>query len=305
MKFKEEFLKELLGRYIQTEIQGVQSDVKNQLDSLAEYLLSPTVNPKQFGVTYATIKYWEKKGYLLVNVPKEEDEWRKYSVLELLWFKVLTVFSEMGCAIEKMAPKLMFAYTNYTGYSSSISYTEESQVPLISLNGVRINAIENFLKHVLLIIIGRTDSSLCFGNSDCSFYVEREMSQAAKIEIAQTIIWKPGISINISDIVFQHVLGEGLTEKIGAPIFNREELQLINVLSKDNVKEISVKQNNGSIYEITSTEKYPLDNIDQPLKSLLKNKYEEIEVKTFNKGAFVIKKTKHPIEKNNSTNSTD
>ena len=155
MSFKQAFLQDLTKQIINTPMQGVSQNTKQHLNSLTEYLLTPSVSPKALRLTYATIKYWETKDYLLLSLPKEADEWRKYSVIEFLWFQLLKKVVDMGCAFEKVAPKLIFAFANYKGVSSAMQFTDP-QTPVMVLDGIRVNPLNNFLTHILLTIAKAT-----------------------------------------------------------------------------------------------------------------------------------------------------
>ena len=76
---KNKILESVKETLLQTPFKGISPESKIQFDSLVNYLLQPVVTPKDLGLTYATIKYWEQKGHLILPIIKVTDEWRKYT----------------------------------------------------------------------------------------------------------------------------------------------------------------------------------------------------------------------------------
>jgi hypothetical protein len=273
-------------------LEGVSVGNKKQLDSLAEYLLTPTINPKVLGLTYATIKYWESKGYLILSLPKEVDEWRKYSVIECLWFEILKSLVDMGCNLEKIAPQLMFAYANFKTVNSTISYTE-TQMPLMVLNGVKINPLNNFLNHILFTIIARSKATIQFNQQGCQFYFQKNGDKATIIKQAYEGLFTSNINICISDIMFEHILGMDRNSQINLNIFTNQEIQVIHLLNSKDINQIIIKQEDGKIYELNYVEKMDVKCLYKPLCHFITNGYQELSFTTNNnKKASLMRTTK-------------
>lgn len=294
MSFKQKFLQALTDQIISTPMQGVSQNTKQHLNSLTEYLLTPSINPKAIGLTYATIKYWESKDYLILSLPKEADEWRKYSVIELLWFQLLKKVVDMGCAIEKVAPKLMFAFANYKGVSSTMQFTDP-QTPVMVLDGVRVNPVNNFLTHILLTIMARSKSAINVNDTGFQFYFQGG-DRVALANEAYNTIFNTGINISISDILFTYVLGADSNTQNKIQVFNDQEAEVIKVLGKNNINQITVKQDDGKIYELHTAEKFAISDINKYVSNFITNDYQELSFKTNNnKQLSLIRTTKQKL----------
>lgn len=293
MNFKQQFLQQVLKDFTNKPISGVNEETKKQLNSLADYLLAPTVNPKALGLTYATIKYWESKGYLILSLPKEADEWRKYSVLECLWFAMLKRVVDMGCSLEKIAPQLIFAYANYTTLNSSVSFNNPTQPVVMVVDGTRVTPVNNFLTHILITTISRSKATIQFTKQGCQFYFQKSDNRAALVNQAYEAIFTTGINLCISDIVFTYVLGLDSDTQKNLAIFSQGETQVINLLNKKEISEITIKQEGGKIYNLSSVEKITAENLYTSLNSFITGDYQDLHFKTnSNKTAVLTRTTK-------------
>lgn len=286
---KEQFLQEITDQIVNTPIIGIKPETKQYLDSLTDYLLRPSVNPKALGLTYATIKYWETKGYLILGIPKEADEWRKYSIIEYLWFQLLKRVVDMGCAIDKIAPKLLFAYTNFTGEFSSRKFTDP-QTPITLVEGIRINPLTNFLSHILLIITARSKASLNISDEGFQFYFQKASKDIIAND-AYNIAFNTGVNISISDILFAYILGVDSNTQEKIQLFNRQEVEVIKLLSNESVSQIIIKQNNGKIYELNAVEKIHVNDINKHLREFITEDYQEINFKTNKNKTLSLQRT--------------
>ena len=289
MSFKQIFLQDLTNQIVNTPMQGVSQNTKQHLNSLTEYLLTPSVSPKALGLTYATIKYWETKGYLILSLPKEADEWRKYSVIELLWFQLLKKVVEMGCAIEKVAPRLIFAFANYKGVSSAMQFTDQ-QTPVMVVEGVRVNPLNNFLTHILLTITARSKSALNVNDTGFQFYFQGS-DRVALANEAYNTIFTTGITINISDLLFGYILGADANTQNKMQIFNDQEAVVVRALGKSNISQITIKQDDGKIYELQTAEKFAISDLNKYVSNFITNDYQELSFKTNNNKHFSLVRT--------------
>ncbi|MGE9310904.1 MerR family transcriptional regulator [Niabella sp. CJ426] len=290
MNIKQKLLEETVNLFTNTKMDGVNEMTKKHMDSLVAYLLNPIVNPKSLGLTYATIKYWENKGYLLLSLPKDADEWRKYSVIECLWFELLKKLVSMGCNLENVVPKLLFAYSNFQGLNKGVQFKGEQQ-PVLLLNGIRVNTLNNFLNHILLTVMARSKATLYIGENGCQFLFSEQADRGKIFNIVYDQIFTTGIGVSISDIVFSYVLNIKGQEQAGLKLLNENELTVLNMLNNKQINQITVKQDDGKIYEIQSVEKMTTQEAHQYLSSFITSPYQELIFRTNNNKEISITRT--------------
>lgn len=251
---KKMFLEELLRIIRSYPLEGVEDDVRRQLINFANYLLQPVVTPKELGITYATIQYWEKKNYLILQTEKQFDEWRKYTKLEALWFEILKKAESLGCSLEQTAPKIMFAYTNYTAPNCSVAFDAEA-APIMLVEGLRVSPFNNFLIHVAAIAVKKIKSSLFLTTQRIQFIT----GDVKPLETENKALFEQhtsGISICISDIVIALILGDK-EELVENNIFSETDIALLRTLATENIKEFKinkVKKKNKYRMEINKSE---------------------------------------------------
>jgi hypothetical protein len=282
---KQLFLEEML-RIIENEpLEGMGDDVRQQFIGLTKYLLQPVITAKDIGLTYSTIKYWEKKGYLLLQTDKQAEEWRRYTILEALWFEILKKAVDMRCTLEKTAPNIFFAYVNYTGLNCSFVWGNSVPVELIRvMEGIRVEPFLNFLKHVIGIVLGRVKSSL-FLSKDGFMFSTEEMDGVIKPAEANKALlnqYKSGINICISDIVIALVLGNKKDIR-KATMFSDEEMTVFKELANEDVKEIKIKKGKrGEIYGYETTKRKTIHHPAE-IGRLVTNKHQNINAKVNDK----------------------
>ena len=139
---KEEFLKMVEELLIQHLIgQGYEGSRLDLMKKLTSKLLEPSVTPKMLNITYAAIKHWEKKGFLLFPASKDVDEWRKFSILEYYWIMILKKIVKIGGSLDKIAPKIKFAYKHHTNPNEVIKIV----LPTAEINA-EINNMRAFMR---------------------------------------------------------------------------------------------------------------------------------------------------------------
>lgn len=289
MDFKQLFLQQILATFCNSENTGLSAKTKAQVNSLAEYLLRPTITPKNLGLTYATIKYWESKGYLILSTPKEADEWRKYSVIEYLWFQLLKKIVNMGCNLDKVATHLVFAYANYKTPDSQLSFNDPAP-PLIVIDGIKLNAFIGFLNHIIFITLTRSSATIQFHQQGCSFYCQKGNDKAQIVNKMHEFAFTTGINLCVSDILLFHILGISGDGQRKFAIFTKAESEVLSLLRKKEIQEITVKQNDGKIYQVEAVEKADTMELLKPLNSFITGDYQELTFTTNNNKSISFKR---------------
>lgn len=73
---------------------------KNQQDDIRELLNEEAFKIKDTGETYRTINHWESEG--VINTDRKEGEWRRFSLVELVWIYIISDLREFGFPLEKI-----------------------------------------------------------------------------------------------------------------------------------------------------------------------------------------------------------
>ena len=287
---KQEIIQNILNSIVVNSISGLSSDGINQYNSLATYLLQPTVKPKDLGLTYATIKYWEEKGHLILPLIKEKDEWRKYTVVEALWFYLLKKVVDMGCSLEKVAPQLIFAYANCKSPNDTILFNAEVP-PLVIMDGVRVTPFINFLSHILLMVLGKAKATINLTNQGVNLFMDNPLNPGLAAHHAQQNVYTTSITICISDIVLELVLG--LQEDLQhSHILSAAEIAVFKAMKDKKICEINIKRDKGKTYQMSTVENLGIKETALSINKVVTNKNQVAEIKTNdNKGQVAVKVT--------------
>lgn len=276
---------------------GNQKEAASLLVSMAKQLLDPNLPPKELGLTYATIKYWETKGYLILPIQKEVAEWRKYCLLEFYWFQILKKVATMGCSLDIVVPKIIAGYSKLSNYNIEILFKEIIADEDDNIQGVQIAPLVTFLGHVIRIITKRSKAGISLYDESCRFYFEKEMNLNDITNQASEMIFKNAISISISDIIFEYSLRWQEEKKTKIEILSKEELEILMLLKKKELKELTIILKDGKPINLVLKE--ILGNKDAMAKRLQEfffTPYQEIRAVTNgDKEYFIERVTKKKL----------
>ena len=271
MGTKKEILVELGQLVVQSLVEnGLKGDIR-LINNLMGSLLEPKVTPQMLNLTYSTIKHWESKGFLLLPPNKEIDEWRKFSILEYFWIQILKKFVTLGCSLDKVAPRLTFAFQNHRNPNETIAYQE------IFTENTFLDTSFGFLTNIIFVYLQTGKTALHLFEDNCQFVAENGLDRVTAIKVANETMFKPGISICISDIVFEQ--SEKHKKRLMTPqIFSAEENEILSLFRKNELKEITIKLDNGKPVNIELTEKFDLKKefLNKSLLGFLTSEYQEI-----------------------------
>lgn len=288
---KNEILVEVGEIVVQTLMESGHKDSSELIIKLNNQLLPATVTPKMLNITYSAIKHWENKGFLLLPPNKEVDEWRKFSLLEYFWIQSLRQIIKLGCSLDKVVPKLKFAYQNHRNPNEIINYKEIPDVKEFELS-----TSLGFLTNVIFVLLQTGKSAIHLFEDNCQFIAEKGVNRIQALQRANETIYKPHITLCISDIVF----AADKTNKrlVTNPIFNSQEIEILNLFRNDELKEITVKLENGKPISIEFTEKFHInkDDVNKRLLEYITSDYQEITAITNGgKPIHFLRKTKRKI----------
>jgi len=89
---------EMFSEYLHPEKGERGSRIKN----IANVLTEKKFTIKDTEMTYRAVNHWSSLGLFDDSRPKDSQGWRKFSVIDLLWFQVLAELREFGLALDKI-----------------------------------------------------------------------------------------------------------------------------------------------------------------------------------------------------------
>lgn len=258
--------------------------------NIIDILLNPTFTPKSLGLTYATIKYWEAKGYLILSGSKEADEWRKYCMLEVFWFQILKKIVRMGGSLDKIVPAIILGYSNLQHYNISIPLTTKTPEGVeLNVAGIKLAPLVTFLGHVVEVLTKRSKAAIHITEENCQFFYEKDSDKKAITpNQAYQALFTTGFTISISDVIFETTIGmEHLKGKKIEP-FNKKELEVLDLLKKKELKEIVIKLEDGEPISLELKEQFDItrDDAAKRLKEFFFSPYQEVRAVT-NRGRTI------------------
>lgn len=269
-------------------------DVLEAYNKITDLLMTPSYTPKSLELTYATIKYWEKNKYLILPISNEAEEWRKYCLLEVLWFNILKKLVKMGCTLEFVVPKLIEGYRNLNSENVGGEVKPPVIIEIEKTLGIKLDPLITFLSQVVEILVRRSKAAIHFTEKGCNFYFEKDSSEKAiNPNHAYESLFITGISIGLSDIVFESIAGLDYIKEDKVEIFSKNELEIIELLRKKQLKEINIKLNNGRPVQLELKEVFDItmDDATKRLKEFFFKPYQEINAITNGGRTIKIERT--------------
>lgn len=229
---------------------------KEKVDRLKEQLLEPNYTLKDLkGITYRTINYWDEAGFLLRKRRKTEKGWRRFSVIEFIWIKLLDEIRTLNITIDSFIPILFKAF----GYTSKDT-------------GKGIEAAQiQFLNTITPIIIEKKSIILRI------FVDKAEIEDQGNIKDVKSN-FENYVSISLNKLLIDFVINHSTNKLSHIPILNEHETELINLINNNNWEEIVILVNGQkNIYQFN--EKSKKDDLKEITESIFKP-YSKITYKT-------------------------
>lgn len=212
---------------------NISNEAKETFTQIADGLLMPIYSQRNLGLTYSTIRHWEKSGYLLCTPEKVVDKWRKYTLVECLWIEVLKKLASLGCSMEIAAPRLMAAYQNKKEHNSVAVYKPLTEENLIPHRGFKVVPFTAFLYHVLDIFTKKANAIVSLREEAAQFVFYNKMNKSTVLDSFQEFAAKSSITVSISQIVFEHIALHANKTPIDISVsFSPGEMQLIKLLQR-------------------------------------------------------------------------
>jgi hypothetical protein len=189
---------------------------REEITRLSNELLEAKYTLKDLkGITYRTINYWDDAGFLLRKRRKTERGWRRFSVIEFLWVKLLDELRTLNITIEPFIPVLFRAF----------GYTKEANKELET-------AQFNFLNSLIPIIVERK-------SVDLKLYTDKALIEIQKDD-SNEILHENFISISLNRLLIDFVLSHGTNKLSKIPFLNEHESELISLINSNSLEEVII-----------------------------------------------------------------
>lgn len=160
-------------------------------------------------ITYRTINYWDEAGFLLRKRRKTDKGWRRFSLIEFLWIKLLDEIRELNIPIETVVKNLFTCLGHKGTDKSSI---EKAQI--------------NFLSIIKQCAYKKQKVDLFITKFAASFNAREGFENYIVISINKLII----------DFVRLQ-----LDQNSKTPLLTEDELEILTTLRQDNIVELSAE----------------------------------------------------------------
>lgn len=259
-------------------------------------------------MTSKNLMDWKKSGLLPTFAVAEEQKWRRFNFLEVLWLltiKELKKFGVPNTIIKKVRDELIFSEKKYLKAKEQYSVNNcledeyfkklpEKDVADFSETVAYHSASSDFNNVVTEIIASKINSRIIiFENGDCYYYrgsmdylenkklfddAENEDIKTCSIERMEL---ESHISVSLTKIICNQLLQE--ESNIDIALKNHmtpAEIDLLNDIKKDNVTEIKVRLKNKKIELIEIKEELKLHAEARICELILTGGYQDFQFKT-------------------------
>ncbi len=243
-------------------------DIKN--NKISKVLNSRDRNVKLNTVTYRQLNSWEEQG--LLTGEREGREWRRFSIMDALWLKIIQEVREFGLSLEKIK----------TAKESLSFMAKECKVSMPFLEFYTAFAIGNKMPVLLLVFKDGVTVPANFTQYKIS-------SQFFGVE--------NHLQINLNKILQALFPNVDLKPKFTTELpVNVDEMELLAFLRVGDYERVEIKYRNGKIDLVQGTER----NVTEKVFDILNEKsYEEITIRKRDDGVItsIVRTKKKKIGK--------
>ncbi|MFA7274214.1 MAG: MerR family transcriptional regulator [Crocinitomicaceae bacterium] len=260
----------------------------------------PKYSIGDIGLNARILNYWEKKGLLLSD--HDPRKRKKFDLVESIWMKMIQKFRQFDIsldAINKTKEILIIKaeineLNKETIEQTILALTHESQRDMVLLymqSNEFAQSVKNFELNMLQVIA----MDVLLMRNQYSFLIDTE-GQVVPFKINEIeylmeqegwrkLFYNSHITISVNEIIAELVGELGEEESLIMGILSEGEVQVLNAMKEDGVKsvEINICQDGSQKAEkIILTKQEVIDDSKRLSELMLRNKYEDIIVKTEN-----------------------
>ena len=252
--------------------------------------------PKDLGVTYTNINYWDKKG-VLSSHRKNESQWRNFTFIDFAWLRVISEMRDLGTPIEliKEAKDYLFEFIdlkliykdfkkNISEIKKTMSFTEAEKDELIKLmleSEKKINeeGVTPFYLFIIQSILHKIPTSiLLFKNGGVAVWFEGKEDLYDK-EARELKLYESHISISISKIIKDFLVDKKCAYLLPElKLLETNEITLMEQIHSGNYDTISITFLDKKMKTLKLTKS---DNTKKNIVDVLQEgSYQDIELKS-------------------------
>lgn len=253
-------------------------------------------SPKDVGVSYTNINYWDKKG-ILSSQRKNETQWRNFSFIDYAWIRVIAEMRDLGVPVEliKEAKDFLFDLVDVKPLfkdfkkkideikkAMSFPEAQKDEIINIMLEGGK-KANEEGLTHFYIaitqsIILKIPTSILLFKNGGVVIWYEGKDEFFDK-EIRELKLFESHISISISKIIKDFLLDKNSVYLLPElKLLEPNEIRLMELIHTGNYDTISINFLDKKMKHLKLTKS---ENPQKKIVDILQEGlYQDIELKS-------------------------
>lgn len=215
-------------------------------------------SPKDVGVSYTNINYWDKKG-ILSSHRKNESQWRNFTFVDYVWIRVIDEMRSMGVSVDliKGAKEILFEEldvkplykilkTNIDKIKKSMSYTEEQKDEIIRLmlegeKKTKEEGVTSFYMAIVNAIFHKTPVSILISNDGYLMIWAENYAHTYPKEDIEFKTFETHISISISKIIKDFLLDKKSVFLLpDLQLLQPNEIRLMELIHSGNYDSISI-----------------------------------------------------------------
>jgi DNA-binding transcriptional MerR regulator len=296
-----------------------------ELYPLVDGLFEPRFSIGQVGINRQEIQFWEEKELISLNESTtEKREWRKVNFFDLIWLKIIDEMRKFGVNVEtiktikdtlfsklddKIIDMIVTMIADEPGFKKVAALMGDKDFKEFYTNLPQIKSLlKDELNFFILMVIGLLDLNnptyiitLPDGNFEL-YVVTPENPELYNIE-KYFLLGKSYHVIYLNHLLDEFFLSPKIKEEDWQRLFKltKAEKQIVQLLRKENIKELRVKFNLSNkkgtlMVEVVQTGN--LEKMKNKLNGILeKGKFKQIKIQTENnKLVFVEETTKIKID---------
>lgn len=223
-------------------------------------------------INYRTINYWDEKGYLLSET--DTEGWRRFCFADYVWILLLNELREFDVAVKNIIPSLFIDF----GFPYDV-FDEMSEAEIAELRKMDFEklmkkidkdyALETFCRMLVTIISYKTPLTLRFFKDGSSLPIYGNPAyhgirfKPALDDYNNTLSesnFQSSISISIDSLIKDFIDKKGLDNIAELKLFSEQEIEILNQLNNNQIKELTIYLEDGNPERIQIVES--INNFD-------------------------------------------
>jgi DNA-binding transcriptional MerR regulator len=237
-------------------------------------------------ITYRTINHWDEKGYLLTET--DTEGWRKFSFVDYVWILLLDELRELDVAVKNIMPSLFVDFGFPYDVLEEMEAVEIEKLKKMDFENLlkeidRDYALENFCKMLIIIISYKTPLTLRFFKDGSSFPIYGNPAyhgikfKPALDEYNKALIesnFQSSVSVSIDSLIKDFIDKKSLDNIIDLKLFSDKEIEILELLKNNQLKEITIYMEKGKAQRIQILESFDNFDITKRVKEGFCNDYQ-------------------------------